>query len=114
MRNAGLAAELGECDPAGARAKVHGAEVELQRAGAAVETGRAELDALAGRPSLVRRRAHAVALETAQSKLDARLRRLAAAEFQVGEATVVLRSAEALEADVAGRFQEMHEATTIR
>jgi hypothetical protein len=109
-----LAVELGVRDPAGARGKLHGAEVDLQRADAAVETARAELDALAARPSLVRRRAHAVALGMAQSKLDARLDQIEAAERRVREATIVLRSAEALEADVAGRFREVHEATTIR
>jgi hypothetical protein len=50
----------------------------------------------------------------AQSKLDARLDQIEAAERRVREATIVLRSAEALEADVAGRFREVHEATTIR
>ncbi len=109
-----LAVELGVRDPAGARGKLHGAEVELQRAAAAVETARAELDALAARPSLVRRRAHAVAVEMAQSKLDIRLRRMSDAERQVEAATVVLRSAEALEADVTGRFREAREATTRR
>ncbi len=109
-----LAVELGARDPAGARSQLHGAEVELQRADAAAESARAELDALAARPSLVRRRAHAIALEMAQSKLNMCLRRLAGTERQVEQAAVVLRSAEAVEADVAGRFREVHKATTMR
>lgn len=101
-------------DPTGSRAKLQGAEVELQRADAAAGAARAHLDALVSRPSLVRRRAHAVAVEMAHSKLDILLRRMAEAEHRVEAATVVLRSAEALEADVAGRFREVHEATTRR
>ncbi|HSH61873.1 MAG TPA: hypothetical protein VK988_19940, partial [Acidimicrobiales bacterium] len=111
-----LLASKADCEQATSAAveRLNRTEKEVHRATAAVEAGRAELDDLAGRRSVIRRRAHGEALEHAHGTLEARLRWLGSARREADQAMGGLRSAEVRQALVIEHLVEVQVAVARR
>ena len=90
------------------------AEEQLHKAQAAVEASRTDLAALGDRGTLLRRRAHAAAIEQAERTLGAGLARLGGLEAEAERARGALREVEPVAAEAQGRFRELVAAGEVR
>lgn len=86
----------------------------MQKAQAAVEASRAELDALGESRGLFRRRGHAAAVDQAERTLGAGLARLGGLEADAARARGALQEVEPVAAEAQGRFREVVAAGEAR